>query len=433
MRKTWMKRRNVCLVGAAGLATGAILACGSGFTVKRVSSDDRATEGIRFYRPWPNLVVTKEFPVAMSACFVQGTLSANGQYIDMDPATLRFINGGAWPVSGDGGVVQVPVAALQPDGTLQAGTKKLSSPSGDAGSDGGGKPPAADAGTDVSVGPGEGTKPIVLSDSMSLLYLPDESQDYVIQFNGSAQDAKLTLTSGWMLEGLNVQTQNIVANIAQNVLTSVLPSLEKLIPALQAGTTNLGTAAKAATAPAPVVIKVHTVQYAIPGIYPEVHGAAGLTPTAPDKAPIACDAKAVLPSVVQVGVFKLQTRADVLLEIQSVGGTSTAGAASGGGTKSSDGNESCASAVGDHFTTWAAGHGGGVAITPQVLSASGGKLTIAIQFGTGVTAAQKTKALKALGEVAPSVVSIPSVADCSFAQGAITVCDASQSSCKASP
>jgi hypothetical protein len=430
MTTFWQARTRIGLVGAIALTVGAIVACSAGFTVKRVSTDDRTTEGIRFYRPWPNLVVTKEFPIATSACFVNATLAANGQYLSMDADTLKLLDGAAVaPAAANGGLGRLPVAAVGVGGSLQAGTKSLKS-SGDAGAEeggasGGGSGSSAEAGTNVSIASGTGTQPIALSDSLSLVYLPDESQDYVIQFSGSTQDAKLTLTSGWMLEGLNVQSQNIVANLIQNVVTSVLPSLEKLIPGLQAGTTTLNNAAKSATAPQPVAIKVHVVQYALPGVYPMGRGA--YNPTPMSKTPVACDAKASLPSVVDVGMFKVQTRAEVLLEVQSVGGTSSSSSASGGTTPSDD--TACLSAVNSPFSAWAPGHGAGPSITPELLSVSGGKLLIGVKFGASVTATQKTAALASL-KVPANVVSSSA---CSFTQGNITVCDEAQASCKAAP
>jgi hypothetical protein len=431
MTRFWWARRRLGLVGPTALAVGAIVACGSGFTVKRVHSDDQTTEGIRFYRPWPNLVVTKEFPIATSACFVNATLTANGQYLVMDADTLKLLDGAAVPVAAaGGGVAQLPVTALGAGGALQAGNKSIKSAS-DAGAEGGTTPASsADAGTNVSITSGTGTQPIALSDSLSVLYLPDSTENYAIQFSGSTQDAKLTLTSGWMLEGLNVQSQNVVANLIQNVVTTVLPSLEKLIPGLQAGTTTLTNAAKNATAPQPVVIKVHVVQYAVPGVYPMGKGA--YNPTATSKTPVACDAKAGLPSVVDVGIFKVQTRAEVLLEVQSVGGTSSSSSANGGAATPSDGDDtSCLSGVQSQFAAWAGGHSGGVAVTPQVLSVSGGKLVIGITFGASVTAAQKATALNALKVLPASVVSSNV---CSFNQSAITVCDQAQATtCKASP
>jgi hypothetical protein len=438
-------RMGVCIAGAAALAASA---CGSGVTVKRVAGDDRTTEGIRFYRPWPNLVVTKEFPVTASACFVSGTLAANGQYIELDPEILKFINGGVLPPGAvaDGGAAQLSVGALGSSPALEAGTKTLhsaggsgakdggageggGSSSGSGGDDGGGSAaPSADASTSVSIVAGTGTQPISLSDSLSLLYLPDESQDYVIQFSGSTQDAKLTLTSGWLLEGLNVQSQNIVANLVQNVVTSVLPSLTKLIPGLQAGTTTLSEAAKAAAAPQPVVLKVHTVQYAVPGVYPMEHGK--YTPPAAAKPPVSCDPKASAPSVVDLGVFKLQTRADVLLEVQSVGdGSGAAGADKAQNATATD--SSCASAVGASFGTWAKGHGAGVSVVPHVLSASGGKVTIAVEFDAQSKPAQKAAALAELKKVTASVIDTDV---CKFDdKGAINVCEYGKPTCKASP
>ena len=432
-----MGRWSICVVATAALGGGAILACGPGFTVKPVASDDRVTEGIRFYRPWPHLVVKQEFPVATSACFVSGTLAANGQYVEVDSTTLRFLNGGAWPAasSSEGGLAQLPVGALVSSSSLQAG-KATVQPSGsggsgkdggaEGGSDGGGGA-GADSGTAVSITSGTGTQPISLSDSLSLVYLPNEKESYVIQFTGSTQDAKLTLTSGWMLEGLNVQSQNVVANIVQNVLTSVLPSVEKLIPALQGGTTTLTTAAKTAAAPTPIVIKVHTVQYAVPGVYPAVHGTPSVT--AESKAPVACDPKATLPTEVDVGIFKLQTRNEILLEVQSVGGTAAAGGGASS-TPTTPSEESCASEVNNQFSPWASGHAPGVQITPQVQSVSSGKVVIAVTFGGNVTAATKASTLKTLGQVPLSVIQSSA---CSPNPSSVTVCEQGQGACKGSP
>ena len=88
-------------VGALALATIAATACSSGFIVKRVTSADQTTEGLRFYRPWPHLVVKSAFPVATSSCFVSGTLAANGQYVELDSVKAALVLASAPPSETD--------------------------------------------------------------------------------------------------------------------------------------------------------------------------------------------------------------------------------------------------------------------------------------------------------------------------------------------
>src|SRR5580693_6235009 len=52
-------------------------------------------EGERYYLPWPHLVVARAFPVAADSCFVAATLTSDGKRIDLDDATLQWLNTGA--------------------------------------------------------------------------------------------------------------------------------------------------------------------------------------------------------------------------------------------------------------------------------------------------------------------------------------------------
>jgi hypothetical protein len=466
-------------VGTVSLA--AVAACG-GVTITKIPwrgdysswSDDKQKEidsiqGTRYYLPWPSLVVTKEFPVASSTCFVSGTLSADGKYIDLDDAVLKFLNGGGpqafaarvatESLGGQAAQLQASIGSLGP--ARSATTGGGGAPSEDGGTkkdDGGGGKDGGAAGdgggfetdggggaSSVSSTAGNGTQPIMLSEFLSIEYLPDERQQYAIKTSGTIQDMKLQLTSGWMLESLNSHVDNsAVIKLLEDTIGSVLPTVEKLIPGLQAQVTNLAPTG----APTVVTIKVHTINYAVPSAYRKLRpedsralpGAISLTPAVKAGDVVACSPDRELPSYYPIGAmpngvdFLLQTRGERYLEVATVAKPAVGGAAgdssdAGGGP--SVGVGICPGVAVKQFTAWAKKQTPPIdtnATPPKVLSAvAGGKVVLALQFPkTGMTAAQQKAILDQAKKVKGSDLSS---GPCTFPNNQIVVCAYGQAGC----
>lgn len=447
----------------AGVSMATVAACG-GITITKIPwkgdysaaywTDEKQKEvdsiqGTRYYLPWPSLVVTKEFPVATSACFISGTLSADGKYIDLDDATLKFLNaGGALAFS-----ARLSTESLAPQAEqLQANTgslrraKPAATPrDGGATKDGGGFETDGGGGSaSASSTGGNGTEPIVLSEFLSIEYMPDERQQYAVKTSGTIQDMKMQLTNGWMLESTNYHVDNsAVIKLIEDTVGTALPAIEKLIPGLQAEVAKLQPSA---AAPTVVTIKAHTISYAVPGTYrrlrPEeaktLAASISLTPTVKPGDVVACSPDRELPSYYPVGAtpggvdFLLQTRSERFLEVQTV-----AKAAMGG----EDGDDSggparlslaatCPGVAVAQFKTWAKKQNPPIdtnASPPKVLSAvAGGKVVVAIQFPKTETAAQQTAILNQAKTIRGSDLSS---GPCNFPTGQIVVCAYGQPGC----
>jgi hypothetical protein len=451
-----MMDRRLVLLPAVVLALGAAAACG-GFTVTKVPSDKtkaEETKGIRYYMPWPYLAVTKEFPVDTATCFVTGTIVSNGQYINLDPTTTKFLNeGGPQPA-------QIPTASLTTQGAqLQAGMERLNKAGatpgggkkggggGDGGTgdtDGGSKEGGADdnkdgggiegggGSSDVSITGGTGTQPIQLSDSLSMVYLPNEQEQYAVELSGASQSAQIQLTGGWMAEAFNVKIDNTeVFKLVESAVNAVVPTIVKLIPGLQAGVTSLESGGASAV---PVTVKVHTVRYAVPGLYPLLHAnelsaaiqAEGTKRAADSYKP--CDPSLQQSTSVRIGAFVLQTRGERYLEVAAVASTTGGGAADGKAPPKDTPNTDCVTTAKSQLIDWAAqklkppidltGD-----VQAHVLSATNGdNVKIAIEFKAG---AKKGDALNRLGRVKGSDLSGGS---CSF-KDAVTVCELGKAGC----
>jgi len=415
-------------------------------------------EGTRYYLPWPSLAVTKEFPVGSSACFVTATLTADGKYLDLDDATLKFLNSGGtqpFPAHTPTQGLAQQGSSIAPQSTqLQANTGSVSADGGSGSGKDGGSTEAGAFETDGGGGSasasstaGNGTQPIILSSNLSIEYLPDERQQYAVQTHGAIQDMKMQLTNGWMLESPNYHVDNSAAlKLIEDTVGQVLPTIEKLIPGLQAQTGTIAAATSAAAgAPVTVTVKVHTIVYAVPGSYRRLRvedqknvASFALSPAVKsgDVGPCSPDREA--PSFYPVGApgavdFLLQTRTERLLEVASVASTVDGGAGGGGGTGSEPAKPPCAGIAHDQFVAWAKTQAPPIdttTILPTVISATpGGKVIIALQFPkSGMTAVKQTEVLAQAKKVKGSDLS---ASTCAFPNGQVVVCAAGQGDCKA--
>jgi len=446
-------------LGAVGMV--AVIATCGGLTVTKVPSDQEKAErltGIRYYLPWPYLAVTKEFPVDVATCFVHGTLTADGKYVDVDDNTLRFLD------EGGGSAVQLPEGSisLRGGGTatqpqqarigLQAAATKTTGV--DSGTDAPPKQKAAAGGTknpdggtggtvssEVSVAGGTGTQPIRLSDSLSIVYLPNDAEQYIVEGKRvlfGSQTMQMQLTSGWMAEGFNVKVDNTeVLKFIESTVNNVLPALEKVI-----GLQGAAVPPARSGAPQQVVIRVHTVRYAVPGLYPLLHSgelakqvAAESTPADPTRPYTPCDPMLQKANTKRIGSFVLQTRGDRFLELTAADSAATRTASATPASppaivKPSD----CGAMAASNLATWAATKGTSLngSGQPKVssLGVEDGNVTLAIEFSSTDTRAHKSAVLARLKTVKSADLQSPS---CQYNEGGVKVCELNTAGCRAAP
>ncbi len=172
------------------------------------------------------------------------------------------------------------------------------------------------------------TKPVIdINDYFKLLYLPDFQEQYAIKANAnlSTSEVALSLENGWLMENFASKIDNrAIANffflqfgetldlvrdiirIDKQLLAPILPSStaeDPNSPSLQSSSNDLPSNLEILELPeVPVLLKVHTIIYAVPGVYPilkpkELTGGYG----------------------VNKSVVQFDQRNDVIIELISVG------------------------------------------------------------------------------------------------------------------
>ncbi|HVW25702.1 MAG TPA: hypothetical protein VHC69_10045 [Polyangiaceae bacterium] len=259
-------------------------------------------EGFRYYLPRPYIAVTSEFPYASSDAYVSGTVVGN--YLQLDQATLQRLK-----LDADGDVpTNLPVSSL-----LHAESKsRLTAEDSNGGKGGGGKGVGGGKGTggsatgaggtggggaDTSTGgkdgksggkdtsPGDGgvggASPslaqasgvsnglvVIPNSPFDIVYLPDFEQQYAIEPGAgmSVNELKLTLGNGWMLESLDAKIDNsAIGNFLMSQAGKTLDLLRSM-GGLAAGLPTTGLQAEVQGES--VLVRVRTILYATPGIYP---------------------------------------------------------------------------------------------------------------------------------------------------------------------
>jgi hypothetical protein len=429
------------VLGVIGMvALGA--ACG-GLTVTKVPMDPAKAEkltGIRYYLPWPYLVVTKEFPVDAATCFVTGALAANGRDVLLDDATERFLNqGGAMPNPLNAPHLSLHGSSLDLGGVRagdDSGAKKGGTDAGENTSEGGVAQGGADS-SEVLVTGGSGTQPIKLSDALSVVYLLNETEQYAIEANSTlfgTQSVSIQLTNGWMAEGFNVKVDNSeTTKFFEGIVNAVLPALEKVI-GLQSAEVNLGPT----DAPKQVTVRVHTIGYAVPGVYPLLHSQelaaqikAEPAPSQTTNAP--CDPALQRPSSKRIGAFVLNTRSDRVLElVPSPSADNTTSAASPNLPRIAA--TDCATVAAAKLVAWANSRniklGGPTQPHVQGLGFHNGNVTLAIDFWGAIDfwAAPANKQLL-LARLAHPPLAVLQTPQCQYTN--VKVCEAHTSGCNA--
>jgi hypothetical protein len=138
------------------------------------------------------------------------------------------------------------------------------------------------------------TKPVIdINDYFKLLYLPDFQEQYAIKAdaNLSTSEVAISLENGWLMENFASKVDNrAIANffflqfgetldlvrdivrIDKQLLAPILPSSDtddSDTASLQSSSNDVPVTARVVELPEiPVLLKIHSMSYAIPGIYP---------------------------------------------------------------------------------------------------------------------------------------------------------------------
>jgi hypothetical protein len=241
----------------------------SSIQIRRLKAPDLTTEGVRFYRSLPYLLVTasvvvKSDPPELLRYDVQKDVLVPVLTVPAgrhDPGPAAHTGRSDWSLSNGG---QVPVAFTKP-GPLAGG----SGPPPDK------TPPDAKGTITGAPVPGGPTNPTSQDGSktsgpgagpIAIVYLPDPCEEYAITQRNvlSSQTVGITLNDGWELASLQATSDNTgVANALIGAAGSILGGGKSPSPG---GAPPGGGGAKQGALPP---LFVRTVTYTLtPGIYP---------------------------------------------------------------------------------------------------------------------------------------------------------------------
>jgi hypothetical protein len=236
-----------------------------------------AIPGFRYFLPRTYVAVTNEFPFDSEDVYVQGTLSPDGAFIELDEAALRAAN---FPSTFSSAI---PVTSFF---LSNASTTGLQSSTKGKGSADGGTPTneaAADGGTglkaDLSATATSGL--IELKGPFDIVTLQDYDEQYAVEVKGGFASAELNMSlfSGWRLDSTQAKIDNaafgrLLTDQIGKFLDLLAQIASKAIPLPAAGGAPsagglqglLGRPVKAQ--PVHVLIRIRTIYYAVPGLYP---------------------------------------------------------------------------------------------------------------------------------------------------------------------
>ncbi|MEZ6194834.1 MAG: hypothetical protein R3F20_03755 [Planctomycetota bacterium] len=245
-------------------------------------------EGIRFYMSRAYVDVHKPFPIDSDVFVVDGTVSADGRFLVVDRPTgsgseadgkasryLSSAGGGALRLGTQRIVVSATGSSAAPN-AARAGAQSATEGGADPAVSDGKGPPTPSSGqesfkvsTDLSA-----TALVPTRDFFDVIFLPDYSEQYVIQTEANLGELDITLTygPGNVLIGLDAKVDN-------SAVTG--PLMDFYRDVMKAGTAAvksqiLPAAAQSATetmrgeeyAGSRVSVAVHVLRFAAPGLYP---------------------------------------------------------------------------------------------------------------------------------------------------------------------
>lgn len=247
-----------------------------------------ALKGPRFYLPRPYVLVKREFPVGGGTYFASGTLGGNGQVVRIDkvPAAVAHLFPNAMlPTAGTKELpgkepVRSPVdlQAGEEEGKGETEEKEEKEEQEEE--------PATETGESrmiseakASVSGDPTTNPLTrVGPLYDILLLPDFSDQYAINVSSGLfqASAQIGLENGWMAEKLDVSIDNselgsFLVNLAEKAtdaaLTAAFP-VKQAVDAAQELPDTDAVELQAAEDNASVILRIDTVQLAVPGVYP---------------------------------------------------------------------------------------------------------------------------------------------------------------------
>lgn len=278
-----------------------------------------AVKGFRYYLPRPFVVVKKEFPVSGTTHLVYGQVTADGRSVillsndheklKLLPSTVslnqllikpRTAAGIAQAEGDDSGSKPAPKETSE-QANKKEQNKKDSDPAAPKGDTPTAATPKPETESELAITPSALTSPKVeLSELFDVVYLPDFTEQYAIRAKAgtSKLTTKIFLENGWMMENAGFTLDNTAVGqfIFQQIgdtldLARDLVRLDKGLLAKVAGDTPPseqegedvadgtaegdvrtadaeGRTLAQETTPTYVLLKVHTMDVALPGVYP---------------------------------------------------------------------------------------------------------------------------------------------------------------------
>jgi hypothetical protein len=288
------------ILNRLSMTVGLLLLAGCAtVTVTRVTDDDFKTQGVRFYRPRPYIVVNQPFPIGGDDFYVYGRIDAQNRVVRIDISSLpeplksHFAGVSQYtcgiPFTDISQAPTAPPAPPAPGSLGQQGGEqggKRSSPTSTQNNEQPTTKPAGDQASSAST-----TQPTTqqstlrtssdptidpyekLNEYLGIVYLPDFDQQYAMSASSGlgSSSASIQMKNAWMVENIDWNVDNtqlgqfLYSNISRFAELAATVAEQAVAP----GSAELSALAQqGGTQPIVVLLKVNYVIQASPGIYP---------------------------------------------------------------------------------------------------------------------------------------------------------------------